>query len=140
MWTNTEKKRAAFRCAVLKVIDDYIYKHLWLNHKQIQIELKQIPVKQEETLTKKANEMKTNLLIRKVSIFLIGILAVVLITNCNKTDNTTPQPGTSELSFNILAGKDPSGLKDGGTPGCIDANKSGNYVNVQKLSLYFSFL
>ena len=74
--------------------------------------------------------MKTNAIMKKISLFLLGIIAVVSISSCNKTEDTTPQAGTAELSFNILAGQSPTGLKE--TP-CISANQSGNYILVTML-------
>ncbi|MEI7501456.1 MAG: hypothetical protein WCK84_13535 [Bacteroidota bacterium] len=75
--------------------------------------------------------MKSNLIMKKISLFILGLMAVVFITSCNKAKDNSPLPttGTAEISFNILAGKDPSGLKDGGAD-CINLNKSGNYVIV----------
>jgi hypothetical protein len=75
-------------------------------------------------------KMKTNLTMKKISLILLGLMAVVFITSCNKTEDTTPQASAAELSFNIEAGQNPGGLKE--TP-CISANKSGNYVMVKLL-------
>lgn len=84
--------------------------------------------KNKKVLTKTPLKMKTNLTMKKISLFLLGLMAVVFITSCNKTEEATPQQGTTELSFNIQAGQAPGGLKD--APTCINENKSASYVEV----------
>jgi hypothetical protein len=81
--------------------------------------------KNKKVLTKTPLKMKTNLTMKKISLFLLGLLAVVFITSCNKTEETTPQQGTTELSFTIQPGKSTSGLK---ASECFDQKAS--YVNV----------
>jgi len=69
--------------------------------------------------------MKTNAMMMKISLILLGLITVISITSCNKVKDSTPQQGNTELSFNILPGKSATGLK---VSDCF--NTKANYVNV----------
>ena len=70
--------------------------------------------------------MKTTEITKKISLFLLGLMAVVFITSCKKDIVDTPQTGSTELSFTIVPGKDVSGLK---ASDCFDQKAA--YVKVK---------
>ncbi|MEI7500788.1 MAG: hypothetical protein WCK84_10110, partial [Bacteroidota bacterium] len=65
-----------------------------------------------------------------LKIRLIFFISVVLlaISGCNKSPDIKPNATMYDLSFNILAGKDPGGLKE--TPSCINENKTASFVEI----------
>ena len=65
---------------------------------------------------------------KRVWQFLFTVGYLVAISGCNKIAEVTPDPTMYDLSFNILAGQNPGGLKE--TPSCINENKIASYVEV----------